>query len=513
LYKCDESRASEEVLPHLPRAYYPRFLKVPKSSKGGQREVIEYAYNLRSIAQLLETATPGLLEAALGFDKLVGFINPLLYEMVRMSSKLNYTLAELDEVCSKYERLESSLQTYIEREEENGQKYLSRIQSLQKKLEETEQRRDPSREADKSMTQESLATLDKLSLPLDALWKGKEELTSLGEGSKGPNASNLDEAACSEPQSKPATVEDAAVLEQGATLESVVQKLEVANKERDKALADLEALRRCLHMENYFPKTEDKLSWLGWVHRLSDRLDMVSTAWQALRKNVVTSVEQVDAVNASLERFKIISARPVGGPTECTTWGDIDQMLEHTNHYSKDRSGKIDWTLEVEEGWVPHNIFSTHFLKENKVVIHTCDPAPEFMDNNCSLCQGPFGPEGAITLEQCRHAFHVTCIAQHSLRRLVCPKCRSPLSSRFYEMIELRAVIPSGHEYNCWNLLLDQLPMKFMNYREWGNPLSWDVNFQCHELFQKGGDDIDEFFWMTKDYEIELRARAIEDDA
>jgi hypothetical protein len=106
-------------------------------------------------------------------------------------------------------------------------------------------------------------------------------------------------------------------------------------------------------------------------------------------------------VNTSLERFKIISARPVGGPMKCTTWGNIDQMLERTNHHSKDRSGKIDWTLEVEEGWVPHNIFTAHFLKENKVVIHTCDPAPAFMDNNCSLCQGQFGLEGAITLGQC----------------------------------------------------------------------------------------------------------------
>jgi hypothetical protein len=132
------------------------------------------------------------------------------------------------------------------------------------------------------------------------------------------------------------------VLEQGITLESMVQNLEVANKERDKVLADLEALRRCLRMGNYFPKTEDKLSWLGWVHGLSDRLDMVSTAWRALRETVATLVEQADAVNASLERFKIISARPIGGPTECTTWGDIDQMLECTNHHSKDRSGKID---------------------------------------------------------------------------------------------------------------------------------------------------------------------------
>jgi hypothetical protein len=294
-----------------------------------------------------------------------------------------------------------------------------------------------------------LTTSDKLSLPLDALWKGKEKLTSLGEGSKGLNASNLDEAACSEPQSNPTIVEDATVLEQGATLESVVQKLEVANKERDKALANLEALQRCLRMGNYFPKTEDKLSWLGWVHQLSDRLDMVSTAWRALRETAAPSVEQADAVNASLERFKIISARPVGGPTECTIWGDIDEMLERTNFHSKDRSGKIDWTLEVEEGWVLHNIFSAYFLKENKVVIHTCDPSPEFVDNNCSLCQGPFGPEGAITLGQCCHAFHITCIAEHSLRRSVCLECRSPLSSKFYEMMVLRVVMPSGHKYNC----------------------------------------------------------------
>jgi hypothetical protein len=86
-------------------------------------------------------------------------------------------------------------------------------------------------------------------------------------------------------------------------------------------------------------------------------------------------------------------------------------MLERRNYHSKDRSGKIDWTLELEEGWVPHNIFSAHFLKEKKVEIPTCNPTPEFMDNNYSLCQGPFGLEGAITLGQCRRAFHVTCIA------------------------------------------------------------------------------------------------------
>jgi hypothetical protein len=45
----------------------------------------------------------------MGFDKVVGFIIPYLHEMVRVSGKLNSTLAELDEVRSKCERLESSL--------------------------------------------------------------------------------------------------------------------------------------------------------------------------------------------------------------------------------------------------------------------------------------------------------------------------------------------------------------------------------------------------------------------
>jgi hypothetical protein len=149
---CRESGERRGVSPFAKGLLSKDFLRVPKSSKRRQREVIEYAYNLRSIAQLLATATLGLLEAALGFDKLVGFINPLLHQMVRTSSELNYTLAELDKVRSKYERLESSLRTYIERKEENARKHFCQIQSLQKKLEETEQRRGPSREADKSMS-------------------------------------------------------------------------------------------------------------------------------------------------------------------------------------------------------------------------------------------------------------------------------------------------------------------------------------------------------------------------
>jgi hypothetical protein len=68
--------------------------------------------------QFLATATPSLLEAALGFDKVVEFINLLLHEMVRVSGELNSILVELEEVRLKSKRLESSMQTYVKREEE-----------------------------------------------------------------------------------------------------------------------------------------------------------------------------------------------------------------------------------------------------------------------------------------------------------------------------------------------------------------------------------------------------------
>jgi hypothetical protein len=153
-------------------------------------------------------------------------------------------------------------------------------------------------------------------------------------------------------------------------------------------------------------------------------------------------------VHTSLKRLKIISKWRIGGSTEFTHWGDIDHIFQHTNHYTKDRSGNIDWDLEVEEGWILHNIFSTHFLQENKVVIHTYDPGLEFLNNNYSLCQGN------IAMPSKSHA-----LAEHYLRQSVCPECRSSLSAKFYKMMGLQSVMPLGHEYNHCNLPFDQLPV------------------------------------------------------
>lgn len=160
---------------------------------------------------------------------------------------------------------------------------------------------------------------------------------------------------------------------------------------------------------------------------------------------------------------------------------------------------------------MPFNIFSSYFVEAERIVIHTCDPIPAFLNDKCSLCQEQFGPEEAYTLGQCGHNFHVTCISKSSTRQSVCPMCRSPISMRFYEIMGLQDVMPPGHEFNRWNLPLDQLPKNFLNYREWGKPLIWNNEFSCYQLYEEYRMKCDPFIWMTRDYEVEVRAREIED--
>jgi hypothetical protein len=76
---------------------------------------------------------------------------------------------------------------------------------------------------------------------------------------------------------------------------------------------------------------------------------MVSAALQKLGGCGATLIEEGNAIHASLERFKTTSERCPSRTTKFTTWGDVDHMLQRTNHYTKDRSRNIDWSLEVEE--------------------------------------------------------------------------------------------------------------------------------------------------------------------
>jgi len=140
-------------------------------------------------------------------------------------------------------------------------------------------------------------------------------------------------------------------------------------------------------------------------------------------------------------------------------------MFERLNHTKNKLSPNINWTLEVEEGWVPYNTLSAHIQKNEKIVVHSSNLSSRILEDTCSFCQVHFGPEGALTMGQCPHTFHVTCLVKACLVYSVCPKCRTLLSPRLYEMLRFLESMPPGHEYNQWNLPLNQGLYYFQNYQ------------------------------------------------
>ncbi|KAG0594500.1 hypothetical protein M758_UG082900 [Ceratodon purpureus] len=111
----------------------------------------------------------------------------------------------------------------------------------------------------------------------------------------------------------------------------------------------------------------------------------------------------------------------------------------------------------------------------------------------------------------CNHKFHITCIAKAALNNKQCVMCRSPISSRFYEMLGLQHVMPPGHEFDRWNLPLDQLPKKELNYYDWGKSLAWNPETMTHQLSTANDAGMDDFSWMTHNHEVEMRASEIPD--
>ena len=128
----------------------------------------------------------------------------------------------------------------------------------------------------------------------------------------------------------------------------------------------------------------------------------------------------------------------------------------------------------------------------------------------CQVCFDPFGPEGAFQLGSCGHIFHVGCIQQSALHRMECPLCRAPLPRRFYELFGLEAEMPIGFEFNEWNLPLDQEPHRFLNFTQWGDKMTWDHTLKRPQMITSL--EWDPMSWMTSDYEVEIRARSMEDE-
>jgi hypothetical protein len=168
-------------------------------------------------AKTLANMTPSLLEVALGFDKLVLSILPLMEERNQLVAELASIEAKLEEVQSKCKKLVCDLEESSKKEKRVAFQHRSEIRLLVKKITEVEQGKDPLYEGDMPVTKVSLVTLDKLFLFYNGMWKRKNKVIHFGEGSHGSYVGNVDEVACSQFQLEIQIGEDTATLVQGET--------------------------------------------------------------------------------------------------------------------------------------------------------------------------------------------------------------------------------------------------------------------------------------------------------
>ena len=517
----------------------------------GMANFVRTAFNLACSAQVVAEMTPmvnqmaeefsqmspKLLDGALSFYKFTESLEPFLDERVDQLKTLlaleeeNNRLKNVDEEnCLLKDQLRmstSKIDLAKKREEQQSDiivRQQSDVQSLEKRIKELEgevvellakgapmskkhrstQSMDPSQES------------DKLSLPF-------EKALAMEAVAKSDSL-NVDEVADNHKwevairpviRTNTSTFQDASMQKQGNEMievKELKQSLKEAVESNKKLQCKLDRLERIVQLKKSlkFPNSEPR--WLTWIQKLEDKSFVISQATKGLLRLAMKSEDEYKHVESSYWRLQSMFTEHPTGSTEITCWGDMEAMFERLNHTKNEKSPHINWTLEVEEGWVPYSTLSAHIQKHEKTVVHGCGTSPVILEGHCSICQLHFGPEGALTMGQCPHTFHVTCLVKACLVRSVCPECRSPFSPRFYEMLGLLEGMPPGHEYNRWNLPLDQGPYHFQNYQHWGKPLSWDSVAQTHALYEVSEQPLDPFLWMTFDKEVELRARGIEDD-
>jgi hypothetical protein len=68
--------------------------------------------------------------------------------------------------------------------------------------------------------------------------------------------------------------------------------------------------------------------------------------------------------------------------------------------------------------------------------------------------------------------------------------------------------MPTGYKFNKFNLPLDQKPHHFMNFTQWG-----DKFIREPALIMITSAQLDSMLWMTFNFEIEIRARSMDNAA
>jgi len=290
-----------------------------------------------------------------------------------------------------------------------------------------------------------------------------------------------------------------------------ISRDEEYNKKVSKeAMNRFEAMEECLKSCRD-PDQEITPLWLNWAFNSVSREKCLGEARKALAIQMAISPEGSENIKSSLALFEKARGDKFVPPAPITCWGDGSAMFERLFQQNNGNANIVKWEFEVQEGWLPYRRLSSHLIASEKKFVYQGAMA-KWMETDawCQVCFNPFGPEGAFQLGTCGHVFHVGCIQQSALHSILCPLCPAPLPRRFYELFGILAEMPIGFEFNEWNLPLDLEPHRFMNFTQWGDKLTWDRTLKRPQIITSL--EWDAMSWMTSDYEVEIRARSMEDE-
>ena len=181
-------------------------------------------------------------------------------------------------------------------------------------------------------------------------------------------------------------VQEGVEFGKGHEVDELKRKLDQAIQENVHAQSKVKQLKRIVHLDKCMPKKSLDSRWLVWAQKLQDKSDALSRAMKGLLKLAMKSKDECNAVESFFWHLKQMFELHLRGSTDITYWGDVDAMFERLNHTKKEEDPHINWTLELEEGWIPYNTFSAHIKKNEKAIVHACDPSPGLLTAHCSLC-------------------------------------------------------------------------------------------------------------------------------
>ena len=267
--------------------------------KGGAGVLAAMAPDLLEMVHTFASVIPSVLEAATGFEKFASPILSLLEEKVKQQKELVAMEDEVGktrdlnkELVQELKVMQYKLAVLESKECRDGKRSMADLADA------------PPRAKDVVVLECRTQTSDNLVLSQFEGDVQHDVTVKDGSGMAKPLYTNVPvQVGYSQLQTQKEEKEKATV-ERAEEMESLLWKLEVANKERDEARVELEALRRTLTTVDDTPCNENIMPWLGWVHRLQDTKTLISKAQHDLKKYAAKSGASCELVDTILKRFK-----------------------------------------------------------------------------------------------------------------------------------------------------------------------------------------------------------------